>query len=528
MRPDETSSAASTRSRSIAVIGGGTAGYMTALAVKRRFPEMRVTVVESSTIPIIGVGEATTTLMPPFLHGELGLDVVDLWKAVKPTLKLGIRFEWGLPDAAYSFAFPFGAASAIDAAAHDGSLDNQSLTSLLMQERRVPLLRSPDGEIASFLGTYKFAYHLDNAPFVAFLPRASKEAGIDHVSMTIDEVARCAGGRGVAAVRGGGREVSADLYVDATGFRSVLLGKALGVPFVDFASSLFCDRALVATLPQGETIEPFTTAETMDAGWCWRIPVVGADHRGYVYSSSFLDDESALAEMLSKNPGMREPRVVKFRSGRHAEFWCDNVVAVGNAYGFVEPLESTALHMVIVEIAYLLSGLARMNGEADIAPLRKNASDAVGAHWDYLRWFLAIHYKFNHRKETPFWQAARHDVDVSGFADLLERYRREGAGPWMDGRHRVPGDPAFGFAGIATLLLGQQVPSARAPQPSVGREEWTRRVAQNRTVVQWALGQRDALDVVSRHDELLRELATSPSSWCAGDSERIRVPADGV
>src|SRR5262249_11227469 len=151
-----------------------------------------------------------------------------------------------------------------------------------------------------------------------------------------------------------------DLYVDASGFRSLLLEKFLGSPFESYASSLFCDRAIVAAVPQTRAIHPYTTAETMAAGWCWRIPVGGEDHRGYVHASAFLDEDAAVAEMARANPGMGEVRVVRFRSGRHRDLWLKNVVAVGNAYGFVEPLESTALHMVIVEVGYLLQGIESM------------------------------------------------------------------------------------------------------------------------------------------------------------------------
>ena len=511
------------RPRTIAVVGGGTAGYMTALAVKRRFSEMRVTVIESSAIPIIGVGEATTTLMPPFLHAQLGIDILELWKAVAPTLKLGVRFEWGLPDTHYYFDFPFDVANVLEAAAYDGDLRNQSVISLLMHEHRVPVMRGPAGQIVSLLRNYKFAYHLDNKPFVDFLAAAARRAGIEHVDMKIEDVVMDAAGRTVTALRGSGREERHEFFVDASGFGSILLGSKLGVRFESFASSLFCDRAIIATLPQGDTIQPYTTAETMSSGWCWRIPVVGADHRGYVYCSLFQDEASAMAEMRAKNPTMGEPRVVKFRSGRHEKFWKGNVVGVGNAYGFVEPLESTALHMVIVEIGYLIAGLERMNGAADLGSFERYANDAVGGHWDYLRWFLALHYKWNRRLNTPFWRAVRSDTDASGFEDLVDRYRREGAGPWMDGRKPVHGDPAFGFTGIATMLLGQHVPASCPPQPVLRRDEWSRRVLESRTAVRWALGQREALDVFRANPELLSDFATSPRSWCTGDRERIRI-----
>lgn len=515
------------RPRSLAVVGGGTAGYFAALAVKRRFPSMTVTLVESRRIPVIGVGEATTTLMPPFLHAQLGLDIIALWRQVRPTFKLGVRFEWGLPASEYNFAFPFDATNVIDAASYDRDLHAQSLVSLLMHERRSPVLRGPDGEIVSLLPSYKFAYHLDNRPFVDFLASASRQAGILHEEMTIDEVALRRDGRGIDALRGGGRELRNDFYVDASGFAALLVGKTLGAPFRSYAPSLFCDRAVVATVPQGEVIDPYTTAQTMDAGWCWRIPVTGADHRGYVHSSAFLDEASAIAEMRAANPSMGDPWVVKFRSGRHEEFWRHNVAAVGNAYGFVEPLESTALHMVIVEIAYLLAGLELPPDAAAQEQFQKYANDAVGGHWDYLRWFLALHYKYNRRRDTPFWRAARSDVDITGLDDIIARYRREGAGPWMDGRQPMHGDPAFGFSGIATMLLGQGVSADLPPRPSMSQARWSRRASEHRRVAAWALPQREALEVLRSNPQLLSDFASSSRSWCTGPRERIAIAGPG-
>jgi tryptophan halogenase len=477
--------------RSLGVIGGGTAGWLAALAIKRQFPHDRVTVVESRDVPIIGVGEATTTLMPPFLHAQLGLDVVELFRAVRPTFKLGIRFEWGRRD----FSYPFGDANPASAAAHDGNLDNQSLVAMLMAEDRVPIF----GE-RSQLSRRKFAYHLDNQPFVAFLTRASAQAGVAHEFLTLDEVVR--GEAGIECLRGEGRELRFDLYVDATGFRSLLLDS----PFLSYASSLFCDRAVVATVPG--TCRPYTTAETMSAGWCWRIPVRDEDHRGYVFSSAFLDDDSAVAEMRARNPGMGDPSLIKFRSGRHEHFWKHNCVAVGNAYGFVEPLESTALHMVIVEIAYLLAALADPS-------LIDYANQSIASHWDFLRWFLAIHYKFNQRLDTPFWRAARAETDSSGLDEVIAQYRDRG----LDSEGFSVGDPAFGYSGVMTLLLGQEVMGSLRPRTT--REKWQERVATDRALVTQALSQRDALILLDARPELLRDFAES--GWCRGSAERVVV-----
>jgi tryptophan halogenase len=505
----------------IGVVGGGTAGYFAALAIKRRFPHIDVTLVESSKIPIIGVGEATTTLMPPFLHQELGLDIVELFQEVKPTFKMGIKFEWGLPGD-YYFTYPFGAAQPVEAHVFDGDLRSQSLVSLLMGENKAPILLSPENEVHSLLPSLKFAYHLDNAPFVRFLAKAAQRAGIRHVDTNIEHVVVSADGRIESLRSSDGQELRFDLYIDATGFRSLLLEKTLQSPFQSYASTLFCDTAIVATAAQRGVIEPYTTAETMDCGWCWRIPVEGEDHRGYVFSSAFIDIDTATAEMRAKNPGLGDPWVVRFRSGRHREFWLGNTVAVGNAYGFVEPLESTALHMVIIEVAYLLDGIEAMQNLADDGAFRARTNEAVGAHWDYLRWFLGVHYKFNRRLDTPFWRAARADVDVSGFQHLLERFQREG--PWvaLRGDRFEVGDPAFGYSGLMMLLLGQHV-TCPDPIVTMDREAWQIQSKKYHGLVKRALSQADALRILRENPELLKRFSHGPGSWCAAEVERFSI-----
>jgi tryptophan 7-halogenase len=502
--------------RRVVVAGGGTAGYFAALALKRQLPDLDVTLIESSKIPIIGVGEATTTLMVPFLHQQLGIDIVELYREVRPTWKLGITFEWGLPGD-YSFAYQFGDSSLVEAYAHDGTIANQSVVAMMMAADRTPILRGDDGEPVSLLPDVKFAYHLDNKPFVAYLAKVARRAGIHHVDAVISDAISTDGETIDRLILDGERELRGDLYVDATGFRALLIEKSLGSPFTSFASSLFCDSAVVATVPQNGTIEPYTTAETMDAGWCWRIPVEGEDHRGYVYSSAHLTPDQARAEMAAKNPHLREPWSLRFRSGRHREFWKGNTVAVGNSYGFVEPLESTTLHMVIIEIAYLLGGL---HASGDGAAYRGFANDSIGRHWDHLRWFLAIHYKFNRKTDTTFWRDCRETADVSGIAPLLDRFTRMGPLD-ADADHSVIGDPAFGYQGVMTMLLGQQVPCPRPTATSLTRPAWETRVVASRALVDRAFRQRDALHFLRQHPELLEELVRSEGSWVNSGDERI-------
>lgn len=507
------------RVSSVGVLGGGTSGYFAALALKKRFPRLRVAVIESSSIPIIGVGEATTTLMPPFLHHQLGIDVVELYQEVRPTWKLGIKFDWGLPGD-YYFTYPFGPADPVDAHHHDGHLRNQSLTSLLMAANRTPILRDPSGEVRSLMPATKLAYHLHNAPFVSFLARHAARSGVEHVDALVDVVAAPDQSRIESLRTKDGRELRFDLYVDASGFRSALIEKALGSPFQSYASSLFCDRAIVADVPQADgVVRPYTLAETMNHGWCWKIAVEGVDHRGYVHSSAFVSEADAIAEMRAKNPGMGDTWTVRFRSGRHAEFWKGNVVAVGNAYGFVEPLESTALHMVIIELAYLLAGLeAAEGGPLDVAEINRR----VGAHWDYLRWFLALHYKYNKKLDTDFWRENRERVDISGVASTVARFQERG--PWKSEADVdvLVGDPAFGYSGLLMMLLGQQV-EAPVAASRFSKEAWEKRLAEQRAIVDRALPQAEALEVLRARPDLLREFVSAPSSWCATNVEVVSV-----
>jgi tryptophan halogenase len=506
--------------RTLAVIGGGTAGYFAALALRRRFPDLPVTLIESSAVPIIGVGEATTTLMPPFLHHQLGLDIVELFESVRPTFKLGIKFVWGPPGTDY-FPYSFGDAAPIESFVFERDLRFQSVVSLLIDADRAPVVRAPDGSLLSLLPSLKFAYHLDNEPFVAFLARAARRAGIEHVDARIVSASLLADGEGIDALRDSeGRDRRFDFYVDASGFRSLLLENTLGSPFQSYASSLFCDRAIVAKVDPRGPVEPYTTAETMDAGWCWRIPMHGEDHRGYVHSSAFLDEDAAAAEMRSKNPGMGEPRVVKFRSGRHRDFWLGNMAAVGNAYGFVEPLESTALHMAIIEVAYIVEGLARRPDGRGASSYPQAASRAVGAHWDYLRWFLALHYRYNGRLDTPFWRAARAEVDVSGMSDTLDRFRREG--PWLESngaRVAIVDDPTFDFGGVMTLLLGQHAEGSHHARCRTSAADWNAALARNRGVAARALAHHEALDVLRANPRMLRQFVQARSSWCRAECE---------
>jgi tryptophan halogenase len=500
--------------RRVGVVGGGTAGYLTALALRAKRPWLQVDLVESRDIPIIGVGEATVPYLLWFLHGVLGIDVSEFHEQVHPTWKLGIKFEWGA--GADGFTAPFGwgqhSVGMLGALRENGGIDPFNLTSLLMQSDRVPVF-DVQGEPLSLLKQLPFAYHLDNVSFVRYLIDLAERRGVRHVEATVADVVLEADGWVKSLRTTDGRDLTYDLYVDCTGFRSKLLGNGLGVPFVSFADSLSTDSAVTAERGHEGHLKPYTTATTMDGGWCWTIPVSHGDHLGYVYSSASTSDEQAADELCARYPGAEGLKQLRFKSGRHAQAWLNNVVAVGNSYAFVEPLESSALHMITVSVQTLLSTLPA----SWVGP---NAQDLYNTNlarkWDSLRWFLAIHYKFNERLDTPFWREAREQTDVSGWQPLLDVFadgaplvRRGGA------LKRMLLDVAptpFGLGGVDTLLLGQQVPTRLLPTAEP-RVRWLERKRAAEALVRRALPMHEALEAVSTHPEMLTELLKDVDSW---------------
>jgi tryptophan halogenase len=500
--------------RSVGVIGGGTAGYLTALALRARRPWLRVSLVESSTIPIIGVGEATVNEMVAFLHQFLGIDPVEFYREVRPTWKLGIKFDWG-PDPE-GFLAPFDWAShsvgMLGALEETGRIDGFSVQSLLMAAGKTPILMAGDRPV-SLLKYLPTAYHLDNARLVAFLTAQAERRGVEHVDATVADVV-LRDREWIDHLRTtDGRTLSYDLYVDCTGFRSRLLGDALGEPFESFADSLFTDSAVTGNRDHGGYLKPYTTATTMDAGWCWTIPTPEEDHHGYVFSSAAISDEEAAAELRQRFPGVSEPKFVRFRSGRRTRAWRGNVMAVGNSYGFVEPLQSSGLAMVNLSIRALLAGLPATWSGSDA---RAAVNLYLGAKWDELRWFLAIHYKFNTRLDTPFWKQARAETDVSGLQPLLDVYAT-GAPVARQGNliRRMLKDvapPFYGLAGIDNVLLGQQVPTVPLPRTEP-IEQWRLRSRAARALVDRALPQREALEAVARDPSLITSVHEDADSW---------------
>ncbi|RAY16154.1 hypothetical protein DPM19_04315 [Actinomadura craniellae] len=501
--------------RTVGVIGGGTAGYLTALALRAKRPWLEVTLVESKGLPIIGVGEATVPSMVPFLHHYLGIDPRHLYEQVRPTWKLGIRFDWGANPAGFMAPFDWNSNSVgmLGSLATRGDINAFTLQSLLMMADRAPVYRLDDGRHLSLMKRLPFAYHLDNERFVRFLTELALARGVQHVEARLQEAVLSGPDRVESLRTDDGRELRFDMYVDCSGFRSFLLGKTLDVPFRSYADSLFTDSAVTGNLGHGDHLKPYTRATTMDAGWCWTIPTPESDHLGYVYSSAHLSDEEAAAELARKFPGIGPPRQVRFRVGRRDEAWRGNVFGIGNSYAFVEPLESSGLMMITLGVLALVGSLPA--SWADPTG-REVVNAALAQKWDAIRWFLSLHYKFNDRLDTPFWRDARENADVSGLRPLLDVFAAGAPLRFRDpitrGFLEATAPTFYGLEGVDCILLGQNVPARLLPMTEPV-ELWQARKDAADIMVRRALPVRDSLHAYHTVAELHEELLEDPDSW---------------
>jgi tryptophan halogenase len=480
----------------VLVLGGGSAGFLAAITLKRRLPSLEVVVLRSNVIGIIGVGEGTTVTIPQHLHQYLQIDIREFFREAQPQWKLGIRYYWG-PRPFFDYVFGF----QIDTKYrmlpkttgyyYEDPLAYVGIPSGLMSENKI-FLRETTG-IPNV--SNEPAYHIENEKFVAFLEKCAQQLGIQIHDDTVEHVVR--GEQGIQELRlASGGSVTADLFVDCSGFASVLLGKTLGVPYLSFKRSLFNDRAVVGGWTRSdEPIKPYTTAETMTAGWCWQIEHEFLINRGYVYSSDFISDEDAEAEFRAKNPKLEKTRIVRFKSGRYERTWVDNVVAIGNASGFVEPLEATGLGLICSQAQALVEMLRA--DDLHINPsLVKHYDLRVGKMWEQIVNFLAVHYKFNTRLDTPYWRACQNDAELGWAEEIVDYY--QAVGPSVVARETLLDyHDQFGMEGYLTMLVGQCVPYNNPYQPPPEeRMNWARIQQAVKNKVATAYTVREALDFV--------------------------------
>ncbi len=419
----------------VVVLGGGTAGWMTAAALARRLPgRAAVTLIESAQIGIVGVGEATLPHIRAF-NEMLGIDEADFMAATHATYKLGIEFrDWGRIGDAYMH--PFGVfGQAIEGigfhhfltrarmAGHEAAPDAFSLP--IVAARGGRFARAPAHDAPGQIQPYDWAYHFDATRFAPFLRRIAEAAGARRIEGRVVEVSRDARGDVAALTLEGGARIDGDLFVDCSGFRSLLLGDALGEPWEDWSPWLPCDRAVAVPCDDAAPLTPYTQAIAMPFGWRWRIPLRHRVGNGYVYASAHCPDDTAAAGLLAaiEGPARAEPRVLRFRTGRRARSCVANVIAIGLSSGFLEPLESTSIYLSQVAVQALLE-LFPDGRWSDTE--RAEINRAIDAQYDNVRDFLILHYHATTRADSPFWDRMRTMTVPESLTEKIALFRARG------------------------------------------------------------------------------------------------------
>ncbi|MFP6693891.1 MAG: tryptophan halogenase family protein [Pirellulales bacterium] len=488
----------SKRIETACVLGAGSAGLITAVTLRRLLPSLQVRVVYSPDAPVIGVGESTTAYLPKFLHDILGLDRSEFFYRVEPTWKLGIRFQWGPPgDSHFNYGFEnlmtFETKALRKPAAFYCAHDPRDAGpfSALMDRDLAPCLPTPEGLHLQ----HGSAYHIDNSKFLAYMRDKAEQFGVEFTTGKVVEAEQADTGHITNLILADGRTLAADLFFDCSGFRSMLLSKYFDQPYVSYADALFCDRALVGDWQRDDTVQPYTLAETMPSGWCWRIDFMDHVNRGYVFCSEFCDEDQAADEMRTRNPQLGEDlELIKFPSGRLENYWVKNAVAIGNSAAFVEPLESSALHMA-AETATVVCGVLR-DADMRIIPQVLPAINGIYRRkWDDIRDFLAVHYRFNQRLDSPFWRHCRQETELGNAKPLIEMYRV--AGPTRTCSEFIAPESIFQLEGYLTQLIGQRVPTDFSAELSEDdRQSWARWQEGIRRSIAGAIPVREAVNII--------------------------------
>jgi tryptophan halogenase len=421
--------------RAITIVGGGTAGWMTAALLSKLLQGYVIKLVESEEIGIIGVGEATIPAIKTF-NQLAGVDQSEMIRATQATFKLGIEFvNWREPGHSYIHGFGNIGQDKLWLHTHQfwlkmaksGSVkhfDHYAINCAAARSNKFsePDPRKPNSPLADI----DYAFQFDASLFAAHLRKLAESRGVERIEGRIERVTlRPENGFVDQLVLTDGRVVGGELFVDCSGMRALLIGGALGVGFEDWRQWLPCDRALAVPCESVSELTPYTRSTAHGAGWQWRIPLQHRTGNGHVYSSAHLGDEEAAAILLANLDGkpLRDPLPVRFTPGKRIRAWEKNVVAIGLASGFLEPLESTSIHLIQTGIFRLIALFpGRSFNVADIAEYNRQTD----FEYTDVRDFLIAHYNITNREDTPFWAYLKHMSIPDSLAARLELFRSSG------------------------------------------------------------------------------------------------------
>ncbi len=441
----------------IVIVGGGTAGWMAALAFASRFPKMSITVVDPKGIAPIGVGESVTGVVMSYVTDPIHrLSMGEFFRRCDVTFKAGIWYEnWqGVgtnyltpidnPPDYFAHSYATSTEDFFASAAADGvKLGDAQLYARLMKARRTDHFRNPDGSVNVEFG--RASCHFDSLKFAAWIQeKAVLYPNIHHIDDIIDSFEQNPDDGSLTKIRTRtGREIEGELFFDCTGFHRQLLAKAYRPKWIDYSDVIRVDSAIpfFQPFPEGEEIPSYTKATAMKNGWMWQIPTQSRFGRGYLFSSRYTDVPSVIAELRSigLEPG-DNPRVIRFISGRFEKQWIKNVCSIGLSGGFIEPLESATIHGMYVQVQLLAELLLPYCTRESMPSLAEKYNHLIAhAYQDYLD-FISFHYHAG-RDDTEFWRDCQRPTSMTE----ANRARRESWG------HAFP--TREDFAAIETLRV---------------------------------------------------------------------------
>lgn len=505
------------RLKNILIVGGGTAGWMTAAALAKHFgSQCSIRLVESEDIGTIGVGEATVPPIREF-NRLLELDEVEFMRATNATFKLGIQFEnWGQIGDRY--LHPFGTyGSIIDgvrfhhywqklrAEGQATEFADYNLPAVAAADNRFSL--AGDGDARFDLNNH-YAYHFDATLYAHYLRKWSEPRGVERLEGKVVDVSLHPDSGDIRSVTlEDGTELVADLFIDCSGFRALLMGQALQAGFEDWSHWLPVDRAwaVTANYPDQARIPPYTRTRALAAGWQWRVPLQNRTGNGHVFCSRFISEDEAHGQMLENVEGeiTAEPRLLKFTTGIRKQQWHRNCVAVGLSAGFLEPLESTSIYLIQCSIVALLNHFPAQG----INPAHRDQfnRELLGRYAE-ARNFLLMHYHTSARTDTPFWA---HCQELSIPEELAHRINLFRTGGYVS----VKQHELFIEHSWLAVLLGQGVMPG-AHDPRVDRLD-SKQISAELERIRQGIG--NAVAKMPDHEQVLAD-------YCANDL-RVRRPA---
>lgn len=442
--------------RRVVIAGGGTAGWMTAASLAKLLGKhLHITLVESDAIGTVGVGEAT---IPPLLtlHKLLKINEQEFMRATRATFKLGIAFEhWRNLDQHYIHSFGTTGQDCWAAGFQHFWLKGKQLGISRDYGEYCPELQAAlqNRFAVQPSNGLNYAYHLDATAYAAFLRNIAEQHGVTRLEGSIESVQLHSPtqaqqeGHIKSLTLASGEVIAGDLFVDCTGFRALLMEKALHVGFDDWTHWLPCDSAVAVQTEAVEQPIPYTRSIAHDAGWQWRIPLQHRVGNGLVYCRRYLTDEQAQQRLLSNVEGKirSEPRLIRFRTGQRRQHWHKNCVAIGLASGFLEPLESTSIHLIQRSIVRLMQMFPLQGfSTADTDEFNQQTTREV----ESIRDFIILHYCVTEREDSPFWRYCKHMTLPASLAHRIRLFKESG-------KVFKQGNELFGENSWVQVMLGQ-------------------------------------------------------------------------